>query len=167
MASIDRRALLLYLQSQFRIDWYGCHGISHWARVRANGLMLARLTGANPDVVELFAFFHDSCRINERQDEGHGARGALLADQLRGRFFEATDQEMSLLTYACSYHSDGLDSGDITVLACWDSDRLDLGRVGITPETKYLCTSAARDRVNLERSHQRALAWKRRWLIPK
>lgn len=162
MTPFDRRALLLHLQSQFGIDWHGCHGIAHWVRVRVNGLMLARLTGANPHVVELFAFFHDSCRQNEHLDEGHGARGALLADELRGRFFEATDHEMDLLTYACNYHSDGLDTGDTTVLACWDADRLDLGRVGITPEPRYLCTAAARDSVNLQRAHRRALAWRYR-----
>ena len=159
MSTIDRRALLVHLRGQFKVDWHGHHGIPHWARVRVNGLMLSKATGANAHVVELFAFFHDSCRINEHRDEGHGARGALLAQELRGRFFEATDQEMELLTYACNTHSDGLNSGDITVLACWDADRLDLGRVGITPNPKYLCTPAAKDNNNLSHAHRRALAW--------
>jgi uncharacterized protein len=29
--------------------------------------------------------------------------------------------------------------------ACWDADRLDLGRVGVTPAAHRLCTDAARD----------------------
>ena len=156
---IDRRALLAYLQGQFEIDWKGCHGIGHWARVRANGLMLAAQTGANRHVVELFAFFHDSRRMSEGIDQGHGWRGSALAEQLRGRFFEASDAEMALLHHACAYHSDGINTGDTTVLNCWDADRLDLGRVGMTPDPRYLCTTAARQESSLHKAHARAIAW--------
>jgi uncharacterized protein len=34
---------------------------------------------------------------------------------------------------------------DITIQTCWDADRLDLGRVGTTPDPARLCTAAARD----------------------
>ena len=145
MTSIDRKPLLRFLRNQFAIDWHGHHGAPHWARVRANGLMLAPLTGANRHVVELFAFFHDACRVNEHVDDGHGARGADLAGRLKGRFFEATDEEMDLLAHACRYHSDGRSRDDATVLTCWDADRLDLGRVGIKPHPKYLCTATAKN----------------------
>src|SRR6185369_16204086 len=40
--------------------WFGDHGISHWARVLENGLRLSTETGADPNVVSLFAVFHDS-----------------------------------------------------------------------------------------------------------
>jgi uncharacterized protein len=156
---VNRRELIQFLQSQFAIDRHGHHGISHWARVRANGLMLCPETGANTHVVELFSFFHDSRRVNEHVDDGHGTRGAELAAKLKGRFFEATDEEMDMLTYACQKHSDGLNTGDATVLTCWDSDRLDLGRVGITPNPKYLCTAAAKNSASLAVAHSRALAW--------
>lgn len=161
-ARIDKTALLAHLRLQFKLNWRGHHGIPHWARVRVNGLILAGDTGANPHVVELFAFFHDSRRVNEHLDEGHGQRGADLARQLRGRFFAATDAEMAQLVYACSHHSDGLDMADATVMTCWDADRLDLGRVGIVPEPQYLCTEAARFAANLNKAHARALAWKQR-----
>lgn len=157
MSGIDKKRLIQHLRSQFKLDWQGLHGISHWTRVRVNGLMLARETGANPHVIELFAFFHDARRFSEQGDAGHGARGAELAAQLRGRYFEATDTEMTLLHDACAHHSDGLTTGDITVLTCWDADRLDLGRVGIM--AKYLCTDAARKDANRLPAHQRALAW--------
>ena len=75
---INRYVLLRHLRQQFQIDWWGHHGIAHWARVRANGLMLVDQTGANRHVVELFSFFHDSRRFNEHVDDGHGARGALI-----------------------------------------------------------------------------------------
>ena len=151
--------LLKHLRAQFQIDWWGHHGVAHWARVRANGLMLADQTGANRKVVELFAFFHDARRVNEHTDDGHGARGAALATQLKGRYFEATDEEMDLLHYACTHHSDGFTQGDATVLTCWDADRLDLGRVGITPKAKYLCTDAARTTLVIDRANRRAQAW--------
>jgi uncharacterized protein len=51
---------------------------------------------------------------------------------------------MELLALACTLHSDGHTDGDITVQTCWDADRLDLGRVGIRPSARYLCTEAAR-----------------------
>jgi uncharacterized protein len=155
----NRHTLLQHLRQQFKIDWWGQHGIAHWARVRANGLMLANQTGANRHVVELFAFFHDSRRFNEHEDMGHGACGAALAKHLRGKFFDATDHEMELLQYACVHHSDGMTQGDATVITCWDADRLDLGRVGITPKARYLCTEAARKDVFMARANRRAQAW--------
>jgi len=121
----------------------GTHGVSHWARVLENGLRLAQATGANIEVVQLFAIFHDSRRVNEGIDFGHGWRGAQLATQLRGRLFDLADEEFKLLYEACEGHTDGLTDGDITVQTCWDSDRLDLGRVSIYPEAHLLCTPAA------------------------
>jgi uncharacterized protein len=158
----DRRGLVAFLRSQFKVNWHGDHGIPHWARVRVNGFMLATDTGANRHVIELFAFFHDAGRRNEWTDDGHGGRGALLARQLKGLYFDATDIEMDLLQYACEHHSGGKSSGDPTVLTCWDADRLDLGRVGITPDPRRLCTEAARLEQNLQRAHQRALVWRPR-----
>ena len=156
---INRYVLLRHLRQQVQIDWWGHHGIAHWARVRANGLMLVDHTGANRHVVELFSFFHDSRRFNEHVDDGHGARGAELASRLKGRYFDATDEEMDLLHFACVHHSDGMTKGDVTVLTCWDADRLDLGRVGITPNAKYLGTEVARTAAVMAKANRRAQAW--------
>jgi len=41
-------------------------------------------------------------------------------------------------------YTDGLIDADVTIQTCWDADRLDLGRVGITPERTKLCTRAAK-----------------------
>lgn len=46
----------------------GDHGVVHWARVFENGLRLAKETGANIEVISLFAVLHDSRRINEITD---------------------------------------------------------------------------------------------------
>ena len=121
--------------------------------------MLADQTGANRHVVELFSLFHDSRRFNEHVDDGHGVRGAALARQLRGHYFDATDEEMDLLQFTCVHHSDGLTKGDVTVLTCWDADRLDLGRVDITPRVKYLGTEAARSQTSMDKANRRAQAW--------
>jgi hypothetical protein len=54
-------------------------------------------------------------------------------------------EEEDMLAYACRHHSGGMIDADITVQACWDADRLDLGRVGIIPDPARLCTGAARE----------------------
>ena len=165
MPRIFRHDLLAHLRAQFQVDWAGYHGAPHWARVRHNGLLLAPGTGANAHVVELFAFFHDARRRNEGEDEDHGRRGAGLARELRGQYFEASDAEMELLLHACTHHSDGLTEGDPTVQTCWDADRLDLARVGITPAARYLCTAAARDPAVIAAAVERSRAWVRRWRL--
>lgn len=123
----------------------GVHGIVHWARVLENGLRVAASTGANREVVTLFALFHDSRRVNEGHDQDHGLRGAELAKSLRGKLFELPDREFDLLYEACRLHTDGHTMGDVTLQACWDADRLDLGRVGISPRPNRLCTDAGRE----------------------
>jgi uncharacterized protein len=142
---IDDR-LLSALRTRYVLDWErGIHGIRHWLRVRENGLRLARRTGANLGVVELFAFFHDVRRENDGRDPGHGRRGAEVACELRAAHLHLDDAAFAALIYACERHTDGLIEADVTVQTCWDADRLDLGRVDITPNPKRLCTPAARD----------------------
>ena len=58
---------------------------------------------------------------------------------------------------ACKYHSDGFVKGDITVQTCWDSDRLDLGRVGIKPLADKLCTKAAKKNEVIEAAYRRSI----------
>ncbi|HAY21669.1 MAG TPA: hypothetical protein DCY27_05795 [Desulfobacterales bacterium] len=92
------KQLLTAIQEQYRLSWHGTHGIGHWARVRENGLYIAEnLIGVNKNVIELFAVFHDAARQNESIDRGHGYRGAELAKQLRGTFFELEDSDFELL----------------------------------------------------------------------
>lgn len=128
----------------YALPWEGTHGVSHWARVFEIGMLLAEETGANKDVVQLFAVFHDARRVNEHFDFGHGIRGAELAAIFRGKWFRLADDQFDLLYEACAGHTDGGTDGDITIQTCWDADRLDLGRVGIYPEARKLCTAAAK-----------------------
>lgn len=140
----DMPAIMRAIISGYRLPLLGYHGVIHWARVFENGQRIAELHGADRDVVGLFAVFHDARRINESRDDGHGLRGAELARSLRGTLIHLEDERFDALFEACRLHTNGLTTGDPTLQACWDADRLDLGRVGITPRRDRLCTDAAR-----------------------
>lgn len=150
--------LIKVLKEHFVLDWQGVHGAPHWARVRENGLRLAGQNGANPRVVELFSFIHDSCRINEWQDEDHGFRAGIFAQSLaKTSVISLSDDELELLVHACNGHSMGLVHVDISIATCWDADRLDLGRVGIKPDPIKLCTAAAKSPEVIDWAYKRSL----------
>ena len=125
-------------------------------RVLYNGRLLADMENANIRV-ELFCMLHDTQRRNEYRDPSHGRRAARYAKSLRGVWFDLSDKEMDLLTEALKYHSDGYTEADITVQVCWDADRLDLGRVGIKPAPRRLCTASAESVDVLEAAYERSL----------
>ncbi len=122
----------------------GDHGVAHWARVLENGCRLAEETGAVLEVVTLFAVLHDSRRLNETSDPGHGPRAARFAAELRRQVFDLDDAWFRLLERACEGHTYERTHPDVTIQTCWDADRLDLGRVGITPHPSRLCTEVAK-----------------------
>lgn len=124
-----------------RGDLSGLHGLGHWRRVARNGALLATRTGADPQVVELFAIFHDAKRENDDYDPEHGLRGARLAARLRGILYQLDDAPFRLLLEACECHADGEIHDDPTIGTCWDADRLDLGRVGLPPSEVYMSTA--------------------------
>jgi uncharacterized protein len=148
--------ILREVLDDYVLPWNGDHGIAHWARVMENGLRLAEETGANLDVVRLFAVLHDSRRINEAWDPDHGPRAARFASTLRGRLFDLPDREFQLLHRACAGHTHEPTHPDLTIQTCWDADRLDLGRVGITPEPTRLCTATAKLAETIRWAHGRA-----------
>jgi uncharacterized protein len=125
--------LIRSILGRYTLPWEGIHGVPHWARVLENGRRLLKVTGAR------------GVRINEGVDDGHGRRGAELARDLRGVAYELDDEAFGLLIKACDLHTEGYLDADISVQTCWDADRLDLGRVGITPRVEKLCTEGAKD----------------------
>jgi len=151
MQGIARRIV-----QEYSLPLDGCHGIAHWARVYDIGMRLAESSGADQHVVALFALFHDSRRLNEGYDPDHGQRGAELAAQLRGELFELSDPQFDLLVEACCGHTHCRHHDSITVGTCWDSDRLDLGRVGMVPDPYYLNTDEAKRRETINWAHGRA-----------
>jgi uncharacterized protein len=142
---LDLKPLVHRILEDYSLPWHGVHGVGHWARVLENGLRLARQTKANVEVVQLFAIFHDSCRISDGTDPEHGERGGDLALALRDKWLVLSDEEFELLYEACAGHTDGETEADITIQTCWDADRLDLGRVRVCPEPSKLCTKAAKN----------------------
>ncbi len=120
------------------------HGPDHWARVERNGLYLAEKTGANQTIVQLFALFHDCRRINDAIDPGHGLRGAEYAAKIKDKLINISSDDFDKLYYACEWHTDKNETDDITVAACWDADRLDIGRVGYIVDAQYMNSKPAK-----------------------
>lgn len=152
---MDEAGLVAAILRQYQLNPLGTHGVSHWARVMEIGLSLAEKNGADQDVVRHFALFHDSRRRNEGLDFNHGLRGAKLAERMR-KEIPLNDAQFALLVEACIDHTKGKTEGDLTVRTCWDSDRLDLGRVGKIPDPERLCTDEARDPEMIDRATARA-----------
>jgi uncharacterized protein len=150
------KKLIQRILDQYALHPAGAHGVSHWARVTTNGRRLVQSTGASLAVVELFAVFHDACRVNDQIDTDHGLRGAELAKSFRGSHFDLSDSDFEDLYSACVFHTAGSTKGNKTVQTCWDADRLDLPRVGIYPVKKRLCTEAAREHQMIAWSTRRA-----------
>lgn len=119
------------------------HGLKHWTQVHKNGLYLSRYCDADVEVVTYFAYLHDCMRQNEWGDPRHGRRGAEYAESIR-EHIHLNDEQFAVLWQACSGHTRGRESQNATVSVCWDSDRLDLGRVGITPQARLLFTEEAK-----------------------
>lgn len=118
------------------------HGVEHWDRVYQNGQRLA-----SPDVdilvVGAFAYLHDVCRENDGTDINHGLRASKKVDEIRNTILISfSDEQIGLLKIACKYHTTRRKMGHPTIDACFDADRLDLGRVGITPNPKKMATKA-------------------------
>lgn len=154
------RAMIL-AEQRSELDDSGAHGVQHWLRVMRNGLAICRNTpSANPLVVALFAAFHDCCREDEYHDREHGHRAAAFVRRLinDGTLFGAGPRllnadQLAALEVAINYHSDGEVVDSATMGACWDADRLDLGRVDAYPSPILLSTSWAK------REDVRKLAW--------
>jgi uncharacterized protein len=151
--------ILHTILEDYALPWSGYHGVAHWARVFENGIRLAEETGAIVEVVRLFAVLHDSRRVNEDTDPDHGPRAAEFARTLRGRLFDLSEREFLLLHRACAGHTHERTHPDVTIQTCWDADRLDLGRVGITPHPNRLCTKIARQPEVIKWADYRATSW--------
>jgi uncharacterized protein len=142
---IDWIALWQIVSEQFPLGYGSTHGPIHWRRVERNALLLASRNAASETVVRLFALFHDSRRENEGTDPEHGPRGAALATQMHGEYFKLDDASFDLLIHACTWHTEEPQNDDPTIGACYDADRLDLNRVGVTPSADYMSTELGRE----------------------
>lgn len=128
-------------------DPFGIHGIAHWGRVFINATMLASNNGGDVGVAKLFAILHDSKRLNDHDDPDHGPRAAEFARKINRPFLHLSRARLEVLCEACEGHTSTIFSGNPTVQACWDADRLDLARPGVlvTPDPDCMNTEMAKD----------------------
>jgi len=139
----NRTGLIQYIKSEFKIDWHGIHGANHWSRVLHHGKTIGEIRGADLLVIELFGLLHDSCRLNDGRDPKHGSRAAEFALGINGNYFQLQPDQLDQLCFAMEHHSGGEVSDDATIQTCWDSDRLDLGRIGIVPAPRFMSKEAS------------------------
>ena len=157
---IIHKALAVVLP-QFRLNVrHGVHGVPHWSRVWYHGWKMAQASDVNPAILAWFAYLHDSQRENDHRDPQHGARAVDFAVYLKheGILTELSRNELEYLCEAMRLHSDGVTQGHPALQACWDADRLDLWRVGIQPQLRYLSTPYARKPSTQKRANQLAEA---------
>lgn len=141
-----KKELLDLVARQFKLDIGSDHGLSHWKRVEEIGRYLVKHTKADPEVVCLFSYLHDSKRENESHDPEHGRRAGFFIKELYDKdILNISQKQLSQLTFACEHHSNpNVKSDNITIQTCWDADRLDLWRVGIVPHKHFLNTDFAK-----------------------
>ncbi len=139
-------ALIKKLQASLLYD-SPIHGIEHWMRVIKNGKDVARLNGADIKVIEYFGMLHDCMREDEWEDPLHGRRAYKFASKHRD-LINLDDAQFKLLIKACAFHTHGRPhhklAANPTIGACWDGDRLDIGRVGIEVDPAQLITDEGR-----------------------
>lgn len=158
-------ALLMKHAYECRLYKSNVHGIEHWRQVEYNGILLADKTGADIDVVRLFAIFHDSKRANDNYDCEHGIRGAEFAKECRqSKLLDIDDSRFEKLYHACAFHTDECINDDITINTCYDADRLDLGRVGITLDPMKMATEYGKKIAELSVNKQVPVVAMRDWL---
>ena len=149
MQKFKYTTLIDIIKKDFKIDYYGTHGINHWERVYENTQVLSSHYKIESEVFELFALLHDSKRENEHIDKYHGKRASLFVQELLSKNIISLDAEdAKRLLYACANHtySDKKNPlfDDLIVQICFDSDRLDIGRVGYEIDKNYIATQYAK-----------------------
>ena len=121
------------------------HGISHWERVERNVLLLAT-PECDVTVIRLFNYFHDSCREDDSYDEEHGSRAAKKIFGLRKTLLkDLSDQQFETLQKAIRLHTSTHSTGNPTIDACFDADRLDIDRVDIIPIPAKMATKKGKE----------------------
>lgn len=119
------------------------HGPQHWMNVAKNGIKLARAESADPLFCELFGLLHDCQRLDDGYDKGHGRRAAAYARRIK-TMLPLGAGDFKRLSYALTWHDDKVHTRDLGIGCCWDADRLDLPRVGVTTDPAYLNTDTAK-----------------------
>ena len=119
------------------------HGLEHWKKVEQNAILLSKQNGVDEEVVRLFAYLHDCRRQHDFEDLEHGYRASKFVIKLYkiGILSFLSDDRVKKLAEACEHHNTAdVRELDPTIGACYDADRIELIRFGITPEPIFMST---------------------------
>jgi uncharacterized protein len=139
------KKIIKKIKQELKISPDSIHAETHWNRVASFGEYIAKQEELNAHLIILFAYFHDSKRYNDSYDPEHGPRAAEYVKTFTLKELGLNEKEREQLMFACRYHTYEKETGDKDVLACWDADRLDLPRAGITIDLDRLFTETAKD----------------------
>ncbi len=139
------------------INFNYAHGPAHWQSVYRFGKML--YPGIDKGVLFYFSVFHDFFKSNDFADKSHGKKALtampLIKENLKiwNKDKKAHNSQIEQLAFAFENHDCTIQEyasltnplkDNKNVRACLDADKLDLGRVGIIPESKHLLTEEAK-----------------------
>lgn len=120
------------------------HGKEHWKMVAEYGRFLAKHEKVDEHILILFAYFHDCMRHSDGTDPEHGPRAADYVMSFTPEQLGVSGKDQERLALACRHHTYECATNDLTIKACWDADRLDIGRVGVMIDPKKLFTRTAK-----------------------
>ena len=158
MTTLITPEIIKKVQQRYQLHKNGFNGIAHWSRVRINGLKIANLNPfVDRNVIEYFAFFHDVCREDEGRDLLHGFRAMKFVKTECRNLIKLSNYQFDQLLEAIYGHTNETWCSDLTIGACWDADRLDLWRVGIIPDEKYL--NVPQSKLLIDEAIKRSESW--------
>jgi uncharacterized protein len=148
--NFSKNNVLEIVKKNFKLDLYDIHGTNHWERVFLNTQKLSKYYNIESEVFELFAILHDSQRLDNYADIEHGKRAKKFTEILIKEGIinlDINDQER--LLFACENHTKPNKQHklfkDLVIQICLDSDKMDIGRVGVMPNEKYFLTNYAKE----------------------
>lgn len=150
-----------FAKERFSLGPDSYHGLAHWKRVLDNGMYLTSRLNLNTDFIHHFAWLHDCCRENESFDPDHGDRAAVFAKTLYKKEIQLKQELFDKLLFALENHNRGMVSDDLQIGVCWDADRLELGRVGIYPDSKYMSTPLGKKEGLIDLCYERSIGYDR------
>ena len=140
------------------VDFNGVHGFAHWRAIYRNGIKL--FPEIDKTLLFYFSVFHDFFRNNDFSDKAHGKRALVALPlikenlKMKGKDKSKIQEQLDILAFTFEHHDDNPEEynaienplkDNTTVRILIDADRLDLGRVGITPLSEYLLTEQGKE----------------------
>ena len=126
------------------LDPMGPHGPVHWFKVYRNCQDIDTMIYENRDENRdwfywCFAMLHDCKRTSEQADPAHGIEAAKMVPNDKSQFNISLARAIKLHQMGQTM-DETAPLGDMRIGICWDADRLELVRVGIMPDPKYMST---------------------------